>query len=196
MKVLLVGDTRRARHHLRPRRGPPLHNRVGGPESLRLRDGDTTVVDEYAKHGRLVDAGSVEQAEQAAARAWLADTLAGRGTLLVVGTNAAAAGVSTQLRAELVRLGRVHEAGSGSACPAGRARSPGSGTSRKPAARPGTSTDSRCRGCLSTVRAPHRALPSTATGTAFLSAPAMRPRADGAAAALVAPCPRIPRRCY
>ena len=38
-----------------------------GPASLRLRDGDTSVLHEYAKHGRLVDAGSVEQAEQAAA---------------------------------------------------------------------------------------------------------------------------------
>ena len=82
-----------------------------GPASLRLRDGDTTVVDEYAKHGRLVDAGTVEQAEQQAARVWLADTLAGRDALLIVGTNAAAARVSTQLRAELVRLGRVAEAG-------------------------------------------------------------------------------------
>lgn len=82
-----------------------------GPASLRLRDGDTSVVDVYAKHGRLVDAGTVEQAEQAAARAWLADTLDGREALLVVGTNAGAARVSNQLRSELVRLGRVAEVG-------------------------------------------------------------------------------------
>ncbi|MDQ2707842.1 MAG: AAA family ATPase, partial [Actinomycetota bacterium] len=30
-----------------------------GPASLRLRDGDTSVLGEYAKHGRLVDAGTV-----------------------------------------------------------------------------------------------------------------------------------------
>ena len=69
------------------------------------------MLDEYAKHGRLVDAGTVEQAEQAAGRAWLADTLAGRDALLVVGSNAAAARLSNQLRAELVRLGRVAGAG-------------------------------------------------------------------------------------
>ena len=80
-----------------------------GPASLRLRDGDVSVVDEYAKHGRLVDAGTVEQAEQQAARVWLADTIAGRDALLVVGTNTAAARVSNQLRAELVRLSRVQE---------------------------------------------------------------------------------------
>ena len=74
-------------------------------------------------------------------RVWLADTLAGRDALLVVGTNAAAARVSNQLRAELVRLGRVpRNAASRSACPAGRAPSPGSGTSCRPAATPGTST--------------------------------------------------------
>jgi hypothetical protein len=82
-----------------------------GLASLRLRDGDTTVVAEYAKHGRIVDGGTVEQAEQAAARAWLADTIAGRDALLVVGSNIAAARVSNQLRGDLVRLGRVDEAG-------------------------------------------------------------------------------------
>jgi len=82
-----------------------------GEASLRLRDGDTTVVGEYAKHGRLVDAGTGEQAEAAASRAWLADTIAGREALLVVGSNQAAARVSGALRAELVRLGRVEEAG-------------------------------------------------------------------------------------
>jgi hypothetical protein len=44
-----------------------FHNEWEGPASLRLR-----VVDEYIKHGRLVDAGTIEQAEQAAGRAWLA----------------------------------------------------------------------------------------------------------------------------
>ena len=81
------------------------------PASLRLRDGDTSVLSEYTKHGRLVDAGTAEQAEAAAARGWLADTLAGREALLVVGSNAAAARVSANLRAELVRLGRVQEVG-------------------------------------------------------------------------------------
>jgi hypothetical protein len=82
-----------------------------GPASLRLRDGDAGVVADYVKHGRVVDAGTPEQAEAAAARAWLADTLTGRDALLVVGSNEAAARVSAGLRAELVRLGRVQENG-------------------------------------------------------------------------------------
>jgi TrwC relaxase/AAA domain len=88
-----------------------FHDAWEGPASLRLRDGDESVVGEYAKHGRLVDAGTVEQAEQAAGRAWLADTLTGRDALIVVGSNAAAARLSNQLRAELVKLGRVDEQG-------------------------------------------------------------------------------------
>jgi hypothetical protein len=88
-----------------------FHRGWEGPASLRLRDGDTGVIDTYAKHGRLVDAGTAEQAESAASRAWLAETLNGRDALLIVGSNAAAARVSIALRNELVRLGRVEEAG-------------------------------------------------------------------------------------
>src|SRR6185436_3168955 len=58
-----------------------------------------------------LDAGTREQAEQSAARAWLGDTLAGRRSLLLVDTNEQAARLSAQLRAELVRLGRVSEDG-------------------------------------------------------------------------------------
>jgi len=82
-----------------------------GPASLRLRDGDPSVTAEYAKHGRIVDAGSVEQAEAGAARAWLADALNGKESLVITVSNEAAARVSTRLRAELVSLGRVQEAG-------------------------------------------------------------------------------------
>ncbi|GAA3224617.1 hypothetical protein GCM10017691_12760 [Pseudonocardia petroleophila] len=82
-----------------------------GPASLRLREGDAGVLAEYAKRGRLVDGGTAEQTEAAASRAWLADTLDGRESLLMVGTNAAAARVSAALRSELVRLGRVAEEG-------------------------------------------------------------------------------------
>ncbi|MEJ2865320.1 MobF family relaxase [Actinomycetospora flava] len=82
-----------------------------GPASLRLREGDETVLQTYHRHGRLLDAGSLEQAEASAARAWLADTLAGRRSVLVVDTNQQAERLSAQLRAELVRLGRVEETG-------------------------------------------------------------------------------------
>ncbi|MCF7547426.1 MobF family relaxase [Pseudonocardia sp. WMMC193] len=79
--------------------------------SLRLRAGDETVLRDYHRHGRLLDSGTATQAEQSAARAWLADTLAGRRSLLLVDTNDQAARLSAELRAELVRLGRVQEDG-------------------------------------------------------------------------------------
>ena len=125
-KVLLVGDPRQlaaigpggaladiAAHGIRyelaeVRRFAAEWERAA---SLRLREGDQAVLDEYAKHGRLVDAGTAEQAEAGAARAWLADTLAGRESLLLVGSNEAAARTCAALRAELVALGRADEDG-------------------------------------------------------------------------------------
>ena len=79
--------------------------------SLRLRAGDPDVLRTYHQHGRLLDSGTREQAEQSAARAWLADTLDGRRSLLLVDTNEQAARLSAELRADLVRLGRVTEDG-------------------------------------------------------------------------------------
>ncbi|MDD7966132.1 MobF family relaxase [Actinomycetospora lemnae] len=79
--------------------------------SLRLRAGDPEVIKDYHRHGRLLDAGTLAEAEASAARAWLADTLAGHRSLLVVDTNDAAARVSSSIRDELVRLGRVDEHG-------------------------------------------------------------------------------------
>ena len=79
--------------------------------SLQLRDGDPAALNAYDRHGRLVDGGTAEQAEAAAGRAWLADTLAGRASLLLVASNEAAARLSAALRAELVALGRVEETG-------------------------------------------------------------------------------------
>src|SRR5690606_28642758 len=66
---------------------------------------------DYDKHGRLRAGGTTEQAEWKASRAWLADTLAGRRSLLLVGANEAAARVNGMRRAGLVRLGRVAEDG-------------------------------------------------------------------------------------
>jgi len=79
--------------------------------SLRLRDAHQGALGAYQRDGRLVEGGTTEQAETAAARAWLGDTLSGRESLLLVGTNEAAARVSAQLRAELVALGRVEVGG-------------------------------------------------------------------------------------
>jgi hypothetical protein len=36
------------------------------------------IAERYYKHGQLLDAGTIEQAEDSAAQAWLADTLDGR----------------------------------------------------------------------------------------------------------------------
>lgn len=79
--------------------------------SLDLREGKRSAVDEYSKHGRLVGGGSVEATERAAANAWLADTLEGKESLLLAASNEQAARLSTQLRSELVELGRVSPEG-------------------------------------------------------------------------------------
>ncbi|GEL26780.1 hypothetical protein PSU4_57340 [Pseudonocardia sulfidoxydans NBRC 16205] len=79
--------------------------------SLRLRAGDEAVLRDYHRHGRLLDSGTTTDAEQSAARAWLADTLTGKRSLLLVDTNDQAARLSAELRAELVRLGRVEDTG-------------------------------------------------------------------------------------
>lgn len=79
--------------------------------SLGLREGSHAAVDEYVKHGRVINGGTVDQAESKASRAWLADTLSGRESLLLVATNEAAARVSAALREQLVALDRVEAAG-------------------------------------------------------------------------------------
>jgi conjugative relaxase-like TrwC/TraI family protein len=82
-----------------------------GPASLRLRDGDEAVLHDYRRRGRLIDGGTREQARSSAARAWLADTLAGRRSVLIADTNEEAARLSAEVRAELIRLGLVGEVG-------------------------------------------------------------------------------------
>ncbi|SCL12790.1 conjugative relaxase domain-containing protein, TrwC/TraI family [Micromonospora nigra] len=79
--------------------------------SLRLREGDPDAVLEYERHGRVRDGGTVEQATDAAAQAWLGDTLRGKHSLLLVDTNEQAAQASAALRAQLVGLGLVEEDG-------------------------------------------------------------------------------------
>ncbi|MGH3827633.1 MAG: MobF family relaxase, partial [Pseudonocardiaceae bacterium] len=86
-------------------------SRWEGPASLRLREGDTSVLGEYHRHGRLVSGGTAADTEAAASRAFLADTLAGKESLLLVPTNDAAARISAALRTELIQLGIVEERG-------------------------------------------------------------------------------------
>ncbi|MGC4891097.1 MobF family relaxase [Micromonospora sp. DT227] len=75
--------------------------------SLRLRDGDASVLDEYDRHGRILDCGTMEAATNSAARAYLGDTLAGLRSLVVCPTNEAASVASATVRDHLVALGRV-----------------------------------------------------------------------------------------
>ncbi|MFG1635419.1 MobF family relaxase [Pseudonocardia alni] len=126
-KLLLVGDPRQLAA-IGAGGGMDLIARAGGARyelnearrfthewereaSLRLREGDTEVLDEYHRHGRLIDCGDVTAAETAAARAWLADTLNGTPSLLLVDTNDQADRLSSELRAQLVDLGLVAESG-------------------------------------------------------------------------------------
>ncbi|GAA1399241.1 hypothetical protein GCM10009613_54600 [Pseudonocardia kongjuensis] len=126
-KLLLVGDPRQLAA-IGAGGGMDLISRAGGARyelnearrfthawereaSLRLREGDATVLDDYHRHGRLVDCGPREAAEASAARAWLADTLAGKASLLLVDTNDQADRLSSELRAQLVDLGLVAEHG-------------------------------------------------------------------------------------
>ncbi|MHA6631911.1 MobF family relaxase, partial [Pseudonocardia sichuanensis] len=77
--------------------------------SLRLRAGDTSVIPEYEDRGRLQD-GTRDQMQAAAMRAWLADTVEGKESLLVVGSNEAAAQLSKEIREQLIEYGRVEAA--------------------------------------------------------------------------------------
>lgn len=79
--------------------------------SLRLRDGDTDILSVYERYGRIVDGGTPEQTEALAARAWLADTLIGRQSLLVVSTGEQAASLSARMRARLVDFAAVQADG-------------------------------------------------------------------------------------
>lgn len=89
--------------------------------SLRLREGDAEALAEYDRHGRITQAESLEAAEQAAARAALADILdvsvdehgnpRPKQVLVVAGTNEGAARVAALIREGLVARGVVEEHG-------------------------------------------------------------------------------------
>ena len=129
--------------------------------SLRLRDGDETVLRDYHRHGRLLDAGTVEQAEASAARG-----VAGRHPRRARSRccwstpTSRPPALSAQLRAELVRLGRVEEHGVPLAC---RAPSPGSVTSCRPAATTGTSPGTRATAAGRSTARPTASPPSATT---------------------------------
>jgi hypothetical protein len=79
--------------------------------SLRLRAGDPSCLADYHREGRIIDGGTLAEAEAAAQRGWLADHLAGLRSALIVDTNEQAGRLNASVRAELVTLGLVEERG-------------------------------------------------------------------------------------
>ena len=74
--------------------------------SLRLRDGDTTVLAEYDQHARIAG-GEPEQMMDAAAAHYLALTLDGTDVLLMAADHALRRELSRRIRDDLIRLGIV-----------------------------------------------------------------------------------------
>ena len=74
--------------------------------SLRLRDGDPAVPGEYDQHGRI-HGGDPEQMLDAAAAAYVANTLDGKDTLLMAADHALRRELSRRIRDDLIHLGLV-----------------------------------------------------------------------------------------
>ncbi|WP_187366516.1 MobF family relaxase [Trebonia kvetii] len=74
--------------------------------SLRLRDGDTTVLDEYDQHARITG-GDPEQMLDAAASAYTALTTQGTDVLLMAADHSLRRELSRRIRDDLIRLGHV-----------------------------------------------------------------------------------------
>ena len=76
--------------------------------SLRLRQGDTSVLAEYDQHGRI-RGGTPEQMMDAAAAAYLALTLDGTDTLLMAADHALRRELNRRIREDLITLGIVSD---------------------------------------------------------------------------------------
>ena len=74
--------------------------------SLRLRDGDTTVLAEYDQHGRITG-GDAEQMMDAAAKAYVALTVSGTDTLLMAADHVLRRELNRRIRDDLITLGIV-----------------------------------------------------------------------------------------
>ena len=74
--------------------------------SVRLREGDFSVVASYDRRGRI-RGDHREAAFDRAAGAWLADHLHGRDTILLAGSNEEAAELARRVQAQLVKMGTV-----------------------------------------------------------------------------------------
>ena len=76
--------------------------------SLRLRDGDTTVLADYDQHGRI-HGGDPEQTMDAAAAAYVALTTSGTDTLLMAADHALRRELNRRIRDDLIALGLVQD---------------------------------------------------------------------------------------
>jgi hypothetical protein len=83
-----------------------FHHEWERDASTRLRTGDPSVVAEYDDRGRLYG-GTLEQMHSAAVRGYLTDVLTGHESVLIVGSNADATGLSAAIREQLITLGRI-----------------------------------------------------------------------------------------
>ncbi|MEV0151896.1 MULTISPECIES: MobF family relaxase [unclassified Nonomuraea] len=78
--------------------------------SLKLRDSDASVLEEYDEHGRIIE-GDREQVTGRLIADYLADRAAGKHALLLAPSNADASELSARVRAELVRAGQIASEG-------------------------------------------------------------------------------------
>src|SRR5208282_6043504 len=76
--------------------------------SLRLREGDTTVLADYDQHGRIYG-GEPEQMIDAAAAAYVALTLDGTDALLMAADHALRRELSRRIRDDFIQLGIVQD---------------------------------------------------------------------------------------
>src|SRR5439155_22586519 len=76
--------------------------------SLRLRDGDASVLAEYDQHGRIIG-GDPEQMMDAAAAAYVALSVDGTDTLLMAADHALRSELNRRIREDLITLGIVSE---------------------------------------------------------------------------------------
>lgn len=93
-------------HDVDPATGERVIREWEADASLRMRAGDVSAVREYEDRGRL-RGGTRDEMHDAAIRGYMADTLDGLESLLIVGSNAEAADLSARIHAQLVELGRV-----------------------------------------------------------------------------------------